>query len=125
MTFHIRPFAWIGLIIWLVATLLVRMAGQFIFNPGSPALLVLIILSIPLAWALTVPLFRRYGALTAGERAQAALGLVTLPLLLELPAFFFHPLLFPNMGETRMIVYAAFLFAFYGLLLGAALIRRS
>ncbi len=45
-------------------------------------------------------------------------------MLLQLPAFLFHPLLFPNMGDLRMVVYAAYLFYFYGLILATGWMRE-
>ncbi len=112
-----QPFFAIGLGLWLLASLIVRLAGQYIFNPRSAALLGLLIASLPVIWLLTFPLYRRYVPDDPGGQARAALQLVSLPVLLELPTFLFHTLLFPNMGETRMVYYAAFLFFFYGLVL--------
>jgi len=112
-----QPFMLIGASLWLLGSVLVRLAGQYIFNPRSGAYLGLFVVSVPLIWLLTFPLYRRYALGDGGGQARAALQLVTLPILLELPSFLFHPLLFPNMGETRMAYYAAFLFFFYGLAL--------
>jgi len=51
--------------------------------------------------------------------------LVVLPLLLEIPTFLFHRLVFPNMGEARMVYYGAYLFFFYGLVLALVLGRNK
>lgn len=119
------PMVWIGLAVWLVGTLFVRLAGQFLFNPGEPALLGLFILSIPLIWALTYPFYQRYRLANSAQRSQAALRLVTLPVLLEVPSFLFHELVYPNMGLERMAIYAAYIFYFYGLVLLTAFIGRQ
>ena len=115
-----QPLLWAGLALWLLANMVVRFAGHLIFNLGSPVLLGLVLASIGLIWWITGPFFSSLG-LTAEEQPRAALWLVVLPLLLEIPAFLFHPLLFPNMGEARMVFYAAYLFFFYGLVLAFVL----
>jgi len=119
-----QPFVAIGAGLWVAGSILVRLAGQFIFNPRSGIFLGLFILSVPVIWLLTFPLYRRYLPDDPGEQARAALQLVTLPILLELPAFLFHPVMFPNMGETRMLYYGAFLFFFYGLVLATGWMKQ-
>jgi hypothetical protein len=119
-----QPFFAIGLGLWLIASIVVRLAGQMIFNPRSPVLLGLLIASVPFIWLLTFPLYRRCVPNDPGGQARAALQLVSLPILLELPSFLFHSLLFPNMGETRMLYYAAFLFFFYGLVLATGWMKQ-
>jgi len=119
-----QPLVWIGLALWLLASIVVRFAGHLIFNPGSPVLLGLVLASILLIWWITGPFFRTLG-LTGEEQPRAALWLVVLPLFLEIPAFLFHRLLFPNMGEARMVFYAAYLFFFYGLVLALVLGRNK
>jgi dolichol kinase len=121
---HSQPFVTIGAVIWLLASLVVRLAGHLIFNPRSGLYLALFLVSVPLIWMLTFPLYRRYVPDNPGGQALAALQFVTLPILLELPSFLFHPLLFPNMGETRMVYYAAFLFFFYGLVLATGWMKQ-
>ena len=118
-----QPLIWIGLALWLLANIATRLAGHLIFNLGSPVLLGLVLVSIFLIWWMTGPLFRNLG-ITVEERPRAGLWLVVLPLFLEIPAFLFHRLLFPNMGEARMVFYTAYLFFFYGLVLALALGRN-
>ena len=119
-----QPLLWIGLALWLLASIVVRFAGHLIFNLGSPVLLGLVLASILLIWWMTGSFFRILG-ITAEEQPRAALWLVVLPLFLEIPGFLFHRLLFPNMGEARMVFYAAYLFFFYGLMLALVLGRNK
>jgi hypothetical protein len=119
-----QPLIWAGLALWLMASIVVRLVGDLIFNPGSPVLLGLVLASILLVWSITGPFFRSL-ELTAEEHPLAALWLVVLPLLLEIPTFLFHRLVFPNMGEARMVYYGAYLFFFYGLVLALVLGRNK
>lgn len=119
-----QPLLWAGLALWLLASIVVRLGGDLIFNPGSPVLLGLVLASILLILSITGPFFRSLG-LTAEEHPLAVLWLMVLPLLLEIPTFLFHRLVFPNMGEARMVYYAAYLFFFYGLVLALVLGRNK
>ncbi len=123
MNARFNRLLWIGLALWLAGVALARAWGEWVFNPGSPALLGLFVLSAGLVWLLVGPLFDRLGV-GAGESPRAVLWLAAVPMLLEIPAFFFHRLVFPNLDAANLPYYAACLFFFYGALLAAGMGKR-
>ncbi len=123
MSARFNLLLWIGLALWLAGVALARTWGERVFTPGAPALLVLFVLSAGLVWLLVGPLFDRL-RVGADETPRAVLWLAAVPMLLEIPAFFFHRLVFPNLDAANLAYYAACLFFFYGVLLAAGMRKR-
>lgn len=99
-------------VVWLFIQILVRLAGHIIFNPTSPLLYILIFITIPLIYLLTYSLYYRF-QFSKEMKIHAASRIFSLLLLLEAPIFIYTKQLFPNMTSDSMILYAAYLFAFY------------
>ena len=81
-----------GFIIWLVATIALRLGGQYVFG-RLPALLLLLI-TIPVMAAVARALLWHFP--TRGERALAAIALVAPGMLLDTISTIWFPLIFPN-----------------------------
>ena len=81
-----------GFIIWLVATIALRLGGQYVFG-RLPATLLLLI-TIPVMASLARALVWRFP--TRGERALAAIALVAPGMLLDTFSTILFPLFFPN-----------------------------
>jgi hypothetical protein len=80
-----------GFIIWAVATIALRLAGQYVFR-GSPIPLLIITLPVMIAVAITV--LRRYRL--PEQRALAAVALVAPGMLLDTISAIWFPTVFPN-----------------------------
>jgi hypothetical protein len=87
-----KRMAVIGFIIWLVATIALRLGGQYVFRVGSP--LPLLVFTLPVMIAVAIVVLRRY-QLTE-QRALAAIALVAPGMLLDTISAIWFPLIFPN-----------------------------
>lgn len=81
-----------GFIIWAVATIALRLGGQYVFG-RLPALLLLLI-TIPVMASVARALLWHFP--TRGERALAAIALVAPGMLLDTISAIWFPLIFPN-----------------------------
>lgn len=107
-------FLLLGFGIWFVATLAIRVEGQFFFNPNSlETLLLTFALAVPLIATLTYPIRR----VAPSERPIAAVYMVLPGMLLDVFSVVFFPLVFPNLPPTAVQPFSAFLLWGYGLML--------
>jgi hypothetical protein len=81
-----------GFLLWAVATVVLRVAGQYVFRGESPILL--LIITVPVMAAVTIALLQRYRL--AEERALAAIALVAPGMLLDTISAVWFPTVFPN-----------------------------
>jgi hypothetical protein len=89
-----------GLGIWLGATLVLRLAGQYLLRPGGwGGVLVLFAISFPLMWRLAVGLCSRFG-LPREEWVRGAVSLAIPTLVLDAFSSAFFPFMFPNMSPA-------------------------
>jgi hypothetical protein len=87
-----KRMTFIGFLIWAVATIALRLAGQYVFG-HVPALLLLLI-TLPVMALVAVVLLRRYPA--REQRALAAIALVAPGMLLDTVSAIWFPAIFPN-----------------------------
>ena len=85
-------FLFWGLLVWLSASAIFRLTGQFFFILNSPVLLIVsYILVIPLIIVLTLPIYR-WKKLNSNQQLKAAI-LIALPgMLLDTIVLIFFPL---------------------------------
>src|SRR5207244_9232705 len=89
---RMKRFAIVGLIIWAVATIALRLGGQFIFrDTGSATPILLLIISLPLMIAVAIAVLR-----DAEQRALAAIALVAPGMLLDTFSSIWFSRVFPN-----------------------------
>jgi hypothetical protein len=115
-----RRFLWIGLAVWLVATIAIRLAGEHIFRAGSSIHSAL--LFVVTAVAIAVPIFlltRRLPSRDAGLRAAAW---IILPgMLLDAGSVLWFRAVFPNLPDSAGMLFASLLLWAYGIALLTAL----
>jgi hypothetical protein len=105
----------VGLVIWLVATIALRLAGQWVLNPDRPvSIIVLLAISALLLFRLPRLLFSRF-AIPKQERALGGLALVAPGMFLDTFSAICFASVFPNMRPD-----AAGLFGGWLLLCNAA-----
>lgn len=92
-----------GVGLWAVAAVAVRLAGQYVLVPDPIVLGVLYAVTPPAMAAVALGLYRLYGV-APGERARAALLLVTSVAVLDACALLLYPTVFPNLtpGTARL-----------------------
>jgi len=110
-----------GFLIWAVATIALRLAGQFVFGwSGSGVLLFLV--SLPLMIAVAVVLLQRYRL--PEQRALAAIALVAPGMLLDTISAIWFPAIFPNIRPDAAGLFGGWLlFCNVVVLLTAVLFR--
>jgi len=86
----------IGLVIWLVATIILRFTGQYVLRPANPAAFVaLLVASFPLM-ALIARWICAGAALPREQWPAAGISLVTPTMVLDTFGTAFFPLFYPN-----------------------------
>ena len=94
-----------GFVIWAVATIALRLAGQYVFR-GDPPILLLII-TVPVMAAVAIALLQRYRL--PEQRALAAIALVAPGMLLDTISAVWFPIVFPNMRPDAAGQFAGWL----------------
>jgi hypothetical protein len=111
-----------GFFIWFVATIALRLGGQYVFG-HVPALLLLLI-TLPVMMFVTRALLQRY--VTAEQRALAAIALVAPGMLLDTISAVWLPAIFPNLHPESSGLFGGWLlFCNVVVLLTAVLLRPS
>ncbi|MGD1096540.1 MAG: DUF5367 family protein [Bryobacteraceae bacterium] len=121
---HGRLFL-VGLVIWLVATIALRLAGQYVMRPGnSVGILIKFAISFPLMAWIVRSLCRRC-RLPEQEWLMGAVSIALPTLLLDPLSSAFFPVVFPNIAPEVAGVFGGWmLFCCAGALTGA-LIRPN
>jgi hypothetical protein len=81
-----------GFLIWAIATVALRLAGQYVFRGGSGIPLLLV--SLPLMIGVALALLRPYRIVE--ERALGAIVLVAPGMILDTVSAMWFPTIFPN-----------------------------
>jgi hypothetical protein len=115
-----RRFVWIGLVVWVVATLAIRLAGERVFRTGNWSQWGLLFGVTALIIAVPVYLLaRRLPTRDAGLRAVV---LLVLPgMLLDTGSVFWFRAVFPNLPDSAGMPFASLLLWAYGIALLAGL----
>jgi len=97
-----------GFAIWLVATIALRLAGQWIVKPGALWAIALLGVSAPLMFMLPRGLFERF-AVDRNRYALAGIALVAPGMLLDTISAIWFPQVFPNMQPEAAGVFGGWL----------------
>ena len=102
-----KRLAAIGFAIWLAATIVLRIAGQFVFrNPGAIGTVALLVVSVPLMIVVARAVL---GGLPAEKRALGAIALVAPGMLLDTFSTIGFARLFPNIRADAVAVFGGWL----------------
>jgi len=111
-----------GFLIWAVATIALRLAGQYVFRGGST--IPLLIVTLPVMIAVAIVVLRRYSV--REQRALAAIALVAPGMLLDTISAIWFPLIFPNIRPEAAGAFGGWLlFCNVVVLLTAVLFRPA
>ncbi len=117
-TREVRFWALYGVLVWLLATVAVRMLGPWLLPGTAAATAVLFVVTVPALWVVLAPAYRTPRA----ERLPAA-AVAALPgLLLDVVAVLGFAWLFPALPAGRAALYGAWLLWAYGLVLAWGLL---
>ena len=117
-----RLFLGIGFGVWLLATLVFRLAGHLFFlDNNAPLLAIIWLLTIAVLQTFCLALFRRY-RLDRAHRCEAAILLALPGMILDAVVTEAFAAVFPNMPGSSAASFGAWLLAAYAAVLLAALI---
>ncbi|MGH9421526.1 MAG: DUF5367 family protein [Thermoanaerobaculia bacterium] len=112
-----------GFLIWAVATVALRVAGQYVFRPGANGIPLLLI-TLPLMIVVALALLQRYRV--TEQRALAAIVLVAPGMLLDTISAMWFSSVFPNIRPDAAGLFGGWLlFCNVVVLLTAVTIRPS
>lgn len=122
---QVEALVGVGIGVWVVATLLFRIAGQFLLPVGEPLFVAgVFVATVPLMWMLA---FTVYSVLDIDldRRVVAAILLATPGMVLDALLVPFFPGVFPNMDPAAAPAFAGLLFLAYATVLVTGFVPRS
>jgi len=114
----------LGFLLWLAATIVFRLWGGPLIDPGQPLIWLSFIVIVPLI-LLTLRALFRARKLSSPERPRAAM-LVAIPgMLLDLFSVAFHDLVFPGLPQAHLHLFFVWLLWAYSLILLGGLLGQN
>lgn len=120
-SFTLTPFLVIGVIVWLGATLAMRVAGQFFFHHDSAAWMAFNFTAMLIAMPLLARAIFQWRRVPVAQRAAAALAVAVPGMLLDVLTTYFFAQTFPNVNAAGAGAWGAWLLFSYALFLVPAL----
>lgn len=115
----------IGFIIWFLATIAFRVAGQYFFLTDNPIVLAGLYLAvIPFLGFVATRVFNKY-KLGKLESVQSAAIMVLPGMILDTFCIKFFALVFPNLPETDGATFGSWLMWAYATVLAFGLLRKD
>lgn len=113
----IIPVLGVGFLIWLLATLAFRFAGQFFFITESPVILIaLYVAVIPALATISILTFKKF-KLSGLENVVAGVLLVLPGMIIDTFVIQFFEETFPNMPSSRVAAFGSWLMWAYAVVL--------
>ncbi|GGB54079.1 DUF5367 domain-containing protein [Fictibacillus barbaricus] len=110
-------FLFWGFLVWLSASAIFRLTGQFFFILTSPVLLIVsYILVIPLIIVLTLPIYR-WKKLNSNQQLKAAIFIALPGMLLDTIVLIFFSDIFTNLKPETDRIFGSWLLWAYSLIL--------
>jgi len=96
-----------GFVIWLVATVALRLGGQYVLHASTASIILLLLFSLPVMVGVALAMLRPYAV--AHERGLAAIALVAPGMILDTVSASWFPALFPNIPANAAGVFGGWL----------------
>lgn len=113
----ILPVLGVGFLIWFLATLVFRVAGQFFFITESPVILTVLYLAvIPVLSLISAITFQKFN-LSGLENVVAGVLLVLPGMIIDTFVIQFFNDIFPNMPSSRAASFGSWLMWAYSIVL--------
>ena len=118
----IIPILGVGFLIWFLATLAFRLAGQFFFITESPTILAILYLAvIPSLALISIITFKKF-KLSGLENVVAGVLLVLPGMIIDTFVIQFFADIFPNMPSSRASSFGSWLMWAYAIVLLTSII---
>ena len=122
--FTLLPYLGLGVAIWLVVTVLMRLDGHYLFQPDNPTLMGVTFLAMLIAMPLLALAIFRWRRVPAQQRAAVAIALAAPGMLLDVLTTYFFQQVFPNLNPAGASSWGAVLLFSYALFLFPALVAK-
>ncbi|WP_336359565.1 DUF5367 family protein [Haladaptatus sp. ZSTT2] len=120
-----QAFFLLGFVVWLVATLAFRVAGQFLLNPNAPLVIgALYVVTVPAMIGLAL-VFYRWRRVSGAARLPAAIALVLPGMVLDTVVMAQFEAVIPNMVSASAPYFGGMLLLAYASVLLSAFVRRA
>jgi hypothetical protein len=104
-----------GLYIWVQATLTIRWFGSYIFLPNEPAIMAgVFLVTVGMVYGAAYFFYKMF-ALTAFQRADAAILICAAGLVADIPVFLYWHIFFPDLSTALTPWVAAWIMWGYGI----------
>ena len=105
-----------GFLLWLLATIAMRVVGQHLLDPDQPVIATLMFLgTVPLIAVVTVPVYD-WRRVNLQDRPSAAILMALPGLVIDVLVLLLFSTIYPNLGDSGALFGAWLLWA-YGLVL--------
>ncbi|MED4082642.1 DUF5367 domain-containing protein [Halalkalibacterium halodurans] len=114
-----------GVLVWLGATGVFKLAGHFFFSPENPTLMILsYLLVIPLILVLTLPLYK-WKQLNDHEKLKAAIFIALPGMLLDVIVLLNFQEIFTNLSPDADQYFASWLLWAYSLIIVTGFLKAK
>ncbi|MED4533039.1 DUF5367 family protein [Metabacillus fastidiosus] len=117
-------FYFFGFILWLIATLIFRIAGHYILVPNGLILMMTFLVTIPLIIIVTFPLYK-LKKVDNDDVMKAAVNIALPGMLLDIISLLNFSTVFPNLSANGSTYFGAWLLFAYSLILMTGFIKIS
>ncbi|CCH53851.1 hypothetical protein BN8_02981 [Fibrisoma limi BUZ 3] len=114
-----------GFVVWLLATIFVRLAGQYIFVPGDTGLIVLAFAGLTVLMPLLLYPLYRFKNVDEDEQVKAAVLFALPGMVLDAGTVLFFQDVYPNLSPDASVLFAAWLFWGYAVGLLTGFVRKQ
>ncbi|RIV19763.1 hypothetical protein DYU11_22810 [Fibrisoma montanum] len=118
-------FVGAGFVIWLLATIFVRLAGQYLFVPGDTWLTIAAFAGLTVLLPLLLYSLYRFKNVDDNEQVKAAVLFALPGMVLDAGTVLFFQDVFPNLSPDANVVFAAWLFWGYAIGLLTGFVRKQ
>jgi Family of unknown function (DUF5367) len=106
----------LGFLVWLIATIALRLLGQFLLDPMNLTLTIVmfvgLVLLVPIMSAIYI-----WQNVAIQDRSTVAMQIALPGMLLDVGSILFFPVVFPNIDPTANVLFAALMLWGYSLVL--------
>ncbi len=106
----------LGFLIWLIATIVLRLLGQVLLDPTNVALTIAVfiglVLLIPIMFAIYI-----WSNVEIQDQPTVAMQVALPGMLLDIGSILFFPVVFPNINPAANVLFAALMLWGYSLIL--------
>lgn len=106
----------LGFLLWLIATIALRLLGQFLLDPTNVTLTIAVFIGLVLLVPLTSAIYI-WKNVAIQDQPTVAIQVALPGMLLDVGSILFFPVVFPNINPVANVLFAALMLWGYSLIL--------